>query len=1686
MADPIGIRQNNPGNIRFGAGFDGEQEGDSGFGAYPTPVAGGTALIKNLVAYDVKHGLNTVQGIVGRWAPRNENDTTAYINSVAADLGVGSGDVLNMKDPGTLAKLATAISKHEGNGTVFNGDFYGALTSNNPELAAYIASQKMPSFSKSQARSAAYRANPGAPGEPAMNVNNMTAIDAVWNQPDVIGEAAALQAGREIAAQTRWAGMGESFVDSLVNNTVTGRIVDMTQRGAVDPNFKIGEQQMDQMGTAGILRNKPLSDFVSGAYNEEDFQRRLELSQERLDYFQRASNTAGLQSAGVGTMQLIGGMADPVAIIATLGAGWAANAARAGATASIGASAAGGAVGNIAVSEFVNRMDNQEFSWTELLSQGIQGAALGTLGHLLGGQRAAGERSPAPGQPIAEIDPVLTPIAAAVQESMQSNLAHSWERGRTRAVDPLAAAFSRDGISTELHDVPTTPVFGTARPEPTAKAAHAGFATEEGYVAPSGAELSARTGYTPVSTLADERYNRLHDQGVVVELRSAADLPAASPFHAKYGEAIPDDAKAFYSPQDDRVYVFRDRLTPEEAADPTGLMMHEVGVHYGLERMVGTQNFTKLLQSIENATDPRVLEAKARVPKDTPEHIKLEEALGYLVEKHPQLAVVSRIVSTVRNWLRENVPAFRRMALTPNDVIQYVRGSAKNAAKYGKKSMDTTFPFVWHGSPVKGIEQMDLRFSGTGEGASAYGFGHYVTSEKGTALDYRNKESQRRGLNAEEGGLYRLRVNTSQDRIMRWDRPLSEQPSIQAMLKGHVEFAPGETGQAVYERLTKQLGSQKAASEYLNEAGVHGLRYDTGRSRGTPNPNSNYVLFHDDHLDITNRYSRGANPVYPTNAARVQMRMSKVAQDIADRASTWAEDASPETKVQRERLEKWYNEQRVKVGADKVATWIDSPGLLVQRDKSKVARYLGANLFEDASGIGKRESTVAMDYERTQFGYKAMAMPAIKENLVKGFTPWEKAQYMMGFAKAAEDRVWRQVAEYREGHRKALQAGVKWETDAPDHVKALAKTLDDFYDKVTADGRLAGNPYADAVRGSGFVGFMPYAWQWQKIADAHSKDAPRFAALHENLTQQYAERIVDPAIDELLKKNPNAAPDEVKNLRDRMNEKVGHLVDTKINDIMSDPQSRIDHFEQKFEVVAGDLLKENFDGQVIDANLLQQFKEQLADIRTDRSRTEMDLTRKVNGISLLDFMDHNGERMVTQGAHRFAGLNALARKGFIAESDATAALEAARKDGASREALQALDFGFRSFGLGQLRNHERAAFSTMRNFTYAATMGKLGLSVLADASNVIAASGVGGFMRAIGGSFSKNTEFLKQMAIDAPSLLGQDYRLHGLTPDVSATGRMMIGEGSNLNRMSQRATQLVSWLNGSNTIGTMLHRGFLPVFAEDLLRTVNTMKVERDAKGNTRIVSEGGMSAQRLADLGIDRETMGRIKSQLDQFDAGRERGGRINWDKWEDQVAADKLIEAMHRGTYQTFQRALVGEAPMWLSESNAGSLFGQFRRYGIVSTEKQLARNIAIGDINTVNAFVLGTAWAGMLYYARLQLNSAGKTNEQKQKYIEDNTKGFKLAAGVFTLMNMSGVLPDALNLGELAFGGSAYNQVGSPVAAMGYLGNVGTALHSAGSLATGQSANHGQDTKNILRIAPLANSIVGTYVANSIAAK
>ena len=113
--DALGIRSNNPGNIRAGSVKWHGQVGVNihGFVVFDTPRNGLRALAKLLLTYYDKHGLKTVRGIVTRWAPPVENNTPAYIASVALHIDRGADEVLDLHDPDTLDDLVHAIVLHE-------------------------------------------------------------------------------------------------------------------------------------------------------------------------------------------------------------------------------------------------------------------------------------------------------------------------------------------------------------------------------------------------------------------------------------------------------------------------------------------------------------------------------------------------------------------------------------------------------------------------------------------------------------------------------------------------------------------------------------------------------------------------------------------------------------------------------------------------------------------------------------------------------------------------------------------------------------------------------------------------------------------------------------------------------------------------------------------------------------------------------------------------------------------------------------------------------------------------------------------------------------------------------------------------------------------------------------------------------------------------------------------------------------------------------------------------------------------------------------------------------------------------------------------------------------------------------------------------------------------------------------
>ena len=106
-----GERNNNPGNIRHGSKWQGlsAQQTDKDFCQFVSPEYGIRAIYKLLQTYQKKYELNTVEAIIDRYAPPNENNTAGYINRAAKDIGVSVNESINVSSKPVAIALATAI-----------------------------------------------------------------------------------------------------------------------------------------------------------------------------------------------------------------------------------------------------------------------------------------------------------------------------------------------------------------------------------------------------------------------------------------------------------------------------------------------------------------------------------------------------------------------------------------------------------------------------------------------------------------------------------------------------------------------------------------------------------------------------------------------------------------------------------------------------------------------------------------------------------------------------------------------------------------------------------------------------------------------------------------------------------------------------------------------------------------------------------------------------------------------------------------------------------------------------------------------------------------------------------------------------------------------------------------------------------------------------------------------------------------------------------------------------------------------------------------------------------------------------------------------------------------------------------------------------------------------------------------
>jgi hypothetical protein len=118
---PRGIRNNNPGNIRWipneRARWRGMIGQEGNYGIFDTPANGIRAIGGELRA-SIRKGQTTVREIINEWAPPFENNTDAYVRAVARALGVQPDQSFNVAS--RIPDLAIAIIRHENGQQPYN------------------------------------------------------------------------------------------------------------------------------------------------------------------------------------------------------------------------------------------------------------------------------------------------------------------------------------------------------------------------------------------------------------------------------------------------------------------------------------------------------------------------------------------------------------------------------------------------------------------------------------------------------------------------------------------------------------------------------------------------------------------------------------------------------------------------------------------------------------------------------------------------------------------------------------------------------------------------------------------------------------------------------------------------------------------------------------------------------------------------------------------------------------------------------------------------------------------------------------------------------------------------------------------------------------------------------------------------------------------------------------------------------------------------------------------------------------------------------------------------------------------------------------------------------------------------------------------------------------------------------
>jgi hypothetical protein len=215
-----------------------------------------------------------------------------------------------------------------------------------------------------------------------------------------------------------------------------------------------------------------------------------------------------------------------------------------------------------------------------------------------------------------------------------------------------------------------------------------------------------------------------------------------------------------------KVYLIADNIAEKSTL---AVFLHELGVHVGLEKLLGEDNFRNLAAQISEWSARTDNSLEARLARKAMERVEsaansadkrgqsfedgdyLHEMIAYFVEEAVLAGVdptaVTHIKSAgLREWFRKFTAAMklglRKLSLGRFDLL-----TAQNIVDMTFGAADLELNGTWHGTAAD-FRNFDHKYMGSGEGAQAFGWGSYFAQRKGIANDYLDQDVRRKSSRA--------------------------------------------------------------------------------------------------------------------------------------------------------------------------------------------------------------------------------------------------------------------------------------------------------------------------------------------------------------------------------------------------------------------------------------------------------------------------------------------------------------------------------------------------------------------------------------------------------------------------------------------------------------------------------------------------------------------------------------------------------------------------------------------------------------------------------------------------------------------------------------------------------------------------------------------------------------------------